>query len=169
MAQRLPFLGLSNLWMRRLMADAFNILIADRNRHVREFLRRELIAEGYRVQVAKDDKELLGMIDLEAPDLLILDLEIPCGGGLAVLENLQHHVPPVPVVIHTFLTEYANHPVIQQQASFVEKMANTDVLKAAIREMLKKRYPHKFGILDKSVAVRDGRENRRESEDESSD
>jgi len=148
------------------MADTFNILIADRNRHVREFLRRELMAEGYRVQVAKDDKELLSMIDMEAPDLLILDLEIPYGGGLAVLENLQHHVPPVPVVIHTFLTEYANHPVVQEQGSFVEKMANTDVLRAAIREMLKKRYPHKFGILGGPAHLPGGAERQRESDDE---
>lgn len=147
------------------MADTFNILIADRNRHVREFLRRELMAEGYRVQLAKDDKELLSMIAMEAPDLLILDLEIPYGGGLAVLNNLQHHHPPVPVVIHTFLTEYANHPVIQEQGSFVEKMANTDVLKAAIREMLKKRYPHKFGILGGPAHLPDG-EKLRESDDE---
>jgi len=118
------------------------------------------------VQVAKDDKELLGMIDLEAPDLLILDLEIPCGGGLAVLENLQHHIPPVPVVIHTFLTEYANHPVIQEQASFVEKMANTDVLKAAIVEMLRKRYPDRFGILGEPVQSHGSVEKQRESDDE---
>lgn len=148
------------------MADAFNILIADRNRHVREFLRRELMAEGYRVQVAKDDKELLSMVDTEAPDLLILDLEIPCGGGLAVLENLQHHVPPVPVVIHTFLTEYANHPVVREQGSFVEKMANTDVLKAAIREMLQKRYPYKFASLDETAQLPDGGKKQRESDNE---
>lgn len=148
------------------MADAFNILIADRNRHVREFLRRELMAEGYRVQVAKDDKELLSMIDVEAPDLLILDLEIPYGGGLAVLENLQTRVPPLPVVIHTFLTEYANHPVVQGQGPLVEKMANTDVLKAAIVEMLKKRYPQRFGILGGPDRLQGGGEKRRELEDE---
>ena len=130
------------------MGNKFHIIIADRNRHVREFLRRELISEGYRVRVAKDDKELLSMIDNETPDLLILDLEIPYGGGLAVLQRLRDRNPPLPVVIHTFLTEYANHPVLQEQASFVEKMANTDILKAAILEMLKKSYPFKFQPVD---------------------
>lgn len=130
------------------MGNKFHIIIADRNRHVREFLRRELISEGYRVRVAKDDKELLRMIDNETPDLLILDLEIPYGGGLAVLQRLRDRNPPLPVVIHTFLTEYANHPVLQEQASFVEKMANTDILKAAILEMLKKSYPFKFQPVD---------------------
>lgn len=130
------------------MANIFHILVADRNRHVREFLRRELISEGYRVELAKDDRELLQMIETEAPDLLILDLEIPYGGGLAVLQRLKDRNPRVPVVIHTFLTEYANHPVVQGQASFVEKMANTDILKAAITEMLRKSYPLKFQTVD---------------------
>lgn len=136
------------------MGNLFHILIADRNRHVREFLRRELISEGYRVQVAKDDRELLSMIDIEAPDLLILDLEIPYGGGLAVLQRLKDRNPPLPVVIHTFLTEYANHPDLQGQAALVEKMGNTDILKAAILEMLKKSYPFKFQALDKTCEHR---------------
>ena len=126
------------------MDGSFQILIADRNRHVREFLRRELISEGYRVLVAKDDRELLSIVDGEAPDLLILDLEIPYGGGLTVLQRLSNRNPPLPVVIHSFLTEYASDPAVQAQGSFVEKMANTDVLKAAILDILKKSYPHRF-------------------------
>ena len=47
------------------MYDKFTILIADRNRHVREFLRRELMAEDYCVEVAKDGREVLLMITAE--------------------------------------------------------------------------------------------------------
>ena len=126
------------------MGKAFTILIADRNRHVREFLRRELMAEGYRVQVAKDDREVLNCINSEPPHLLILDLEIPYTGGLSILEMLQARQAPIPVVIHSFLTEYANHPAIHCLASFVEKKGNTDCLKEAILEVLQKSYPQHF-------------------------
>ena len=126
------------------MGDAFSILIADRNRHVREFLRRELISEGYRVQVAKDDREVWTAITREPPDLLILDLEIPYGGGLNILVRLQEHEPPLPVVIHTFLTEYANHAAVEGRALFVEKRGNTDCLKEAVLDMLQKFYPRRF-------------------------
>ena len=44
------------------MAKTCKILIADRNRHVRDFLRRELGAEGYQVEVARDGREVLGRI-----------------------------------------------------------------------------------------------------------
>jgi CheY-like chemotaxis protein len=125
--------------------DKFTILIADRNRHVREFLRRELIAEDYCVEVAKDGREVLIMINAEKPpDLLILDLDIPFVGGLAILESLQDRFPPLPVVIHSFLTEYSNHPVVQRAATFVEKRGNIDRLKSAVVDVLRKSYPHRF-------------------------
>lgn len=130
------------------MGQAFSIVIADRNRHVREFLRRELRLEGYKVHVAKNDREVLSLIEQQEPDLLILDLEIPYAGGLAVLEVLRDRNPPIPVVIHTFLTEYATHPAVQSKTSFVEKAGNTDCLKAAILEMLWKFYPHRFGFSE---------------------
>ena len=72
------------------MSDDFTLLITDRNRHVRNFLRRELIAEGYQVEVAADGRDLLRKISLAGPpDLLILDLEIPPLGGAALLRKIQ--------------------------------------------------------------------------------
>lgn len=41
------------------MEKKFTLLIADRNRNVREFLKRELIAEGYGVKVARNGQEIL--------------------------------------------------------------------------------------------------------------
>ena len=66
------------------------ILIADRNRHVREFLRRELLAEGYQVEEARDGREILGLLNGGTlPDLLILDLELPFVSELKALELLH--------------------------------------------------------------------------------
>jgi DNA-binding response OmpR family regulator len=123
------------------MDRPFTILIADKNRHVRDFLRRELGAEGYRVRLAKDGRRLLMMIHLEdPPDLVILDPEIPYSGELEILEQIHAKTPPVPLIIHTFLTEYANNPLIGEWGIFVEKRGNIDHLKAAVSKMLKKCY-----------------------------
>lgn len=103
--------------------------------------------EGYRVLAAKNDREVLKCIDQEAPDLLILDLEIPYTGGLAVLEILRHRKPQIPVVIHTFLTDTTNHLATANEALVVEKVGNTDCLKTAILEMLWKFYPHRVGEM----------------------
>jgi DNA-binding response OmpR family regulator len=108
-------------------------------------LRRELAAEGYQVELAKDGREVLGMLDKEKlPDLLVLDLEIPHGGGVDILRLLQERKPMLPVVVHTLLTEYMSHPVVQKAAAFVEKTGdNIENFKAVILEVLWKSYPQR--------------------------
>ncbi len=127
------------------MPDEFVILVADRNRNVRDFLKRELSAENYRVQVAKDGREVLTMIDSYAPDLLTLDLELPYMDGISLLESIKEKKPSLPILIHSFLSDPLNHHSLQPLvAGFVEKSENTDRLKAAIVEVLKAFYPHRF-------------------------
>jgi DNA-binding NtrC family response regulator len=129
------------------MPAGFTILIADRNRHVRNFLRRELLKEGYRVEVARDGRDILRRMNVDGPpDLLILDLEIPYVGGLTILKRLTRRYPHLPVIIHTFPTEDANDPIVQNAAAFVEKMGNTDRLKQEIERVLREYYPHRCGL-----------------------
>lgn len=128
------------------MADQFTILIADRNPHVREFLRREFITEGYHVQVAKNGREVLRMIDVaDPPELLILDLDMPYVSGLAILEEIENLKLKLPVIIHTFCMEYEKHPAVQRAAGFWEKRGNNiDGFKTTISQVLRKYYPHRF-------------------------
>ncbi len=132
------------------MADHCKILIADRNRHVREFLRRELQAEGYRVDVAKDGRELLALIcGDDPPHLVILDLEIPFLEDLEIWTRLKNQQPALPVVIHTFLPEYPTHLTVPMAAAFLEKKGDTDELKAVIAEVINKHYPQESGRISK--------------------
>jgi DNA-binding response OmpR family regulator len=132
------------------VADHCKILIADRNRHVREFLRRELGAEGYQVEVARDGRELLAQVDgEEPPHLLILDLEIPFLEELEVWARLQDRQPALPVVIHSFLPEYPTRVMVPLAAAFLEKKGDTDELKAVVAEVIGKYYPKQFGLISK--------------------
>jgi len=124
------------------MNRPFRILIADRNRHVREFLRREFRLEGYRVQVARDSQEVLMMIDVqEPPDLVVLDLDMPPGDALEMLERLHAREPPLPVVVHAFLPELTGNSALDHAAALVEKKADTDSLKSVVVDVLRKWYP----------------------------
>jgi DNA-binding response OmpR family regulator len=136
-----------------LVENPLKILIADRNRHVREFLRRELSAEGYRVEVAKDGRELLSRIEgAEPPQLLILDLEIPYLEEMDLWERLNACRPPLPVVIHSFLPEYPTHLTVPLAAAFLEKRGDTDRLKAVVAEVMLRYNPQPAaGAREKKV------------------
>jgi CheY-like chemotaxis protein len=133
-----------------IMSNQFAILVADRNRNVREFLRREFEADGYFVQLAKDELELLHFLESDAePDLLILDLDMPIYGGPVLMDKLLDRRPRLPVVIHTLLTEDLGHQAVKRAAAFLEKRGNNiDHLKTVVIGVLRKCYPNRFLGLD---------------------
>jgi len=124
------------------VANTCKILIADRNRNVRDFLRRELTGEGYLVEVARDGREVLARLNGDQPPhLLILDLEIPYLDEAEVWARLKAHQPSLPVIIHTFLPEYPTNLTLPIAAAFLEKKGDTDLLKVVVAEVIEKHYP----------------------------
>ncbi len=117
--------------------DKKKILIADSNRHIRQFLCRELMAEGFTVVQAGIHTEIFNQLDQEpCPDLLILDPDIPNIGGAAVMLQLLGRLPRVPVVVYSTYPENGEHPVLGQADAFVEKIANPAFLIKSIRNVL---------------------------------
>jgi len=124
------------------MKRIFTILVADKNKNVRDFLHRELAAEGYEVVVARDGSQILSEIDREdGLDLLVFDLEMPDTDSSKIFEKAQNRQPPLPVIVHTFLTEEAERDSsLNKGEVYIEKSGNIDHLKAAIADMLKEFY-----------------------------
>ncbi len=119
--------------------ETIRILLADRNRHVRELLRRELETEGYVVAVARDAQEILGLLAQgEIPDLLILDLEIPYITEVNLLEQLQATHPTLPVIIHSFQPDNPQEFTLPNTVAFLEKAEDPDQLKTTIAGLVRK-------------------------------
>lgn len=119
------------------MKAKIHILIADRNPHVREFLKRELEAAGYAVQVAERGRQVLGWVyQDEALDLLILDPDLSDMDASVLLERLQDRIPCLPVILHTFDPEPS--PGFINVAAVVEKGGRSiERLKALISAISK--------------------------------
>lgn len=64
------------------------VLIADDERDVRDLLRFDLEADGYRVLEACNGREALGVLSHEAIEVLLLDLRMPEVSGWDVLTEL---------------------------------------------------------------------------------
>lgn len=115
---------------------SLHILIADRNPHVREFIKREMAADGHRIDVAENGRELLKWIFRDDTiDLLILDPDLPDAQASSLLTKLQDRLPYIPVVFHTFLSDYQNSLNIVNAIACVEKGARSiEHLKSVIAE-----------------------------------
>ena len=119
------------------MSPLKHILIADRNPHVRRFLKRELEAEGYRIRLAESGVEVLKWAFHPDPlDLIILDPDLPDTVAGQLMDKLKDRIPPIKVVIHAFLSDYAApHDKLSADA-FIEKGGNSiESLKKVILDL----------------------------------
>jgi len=116
----------------------FTILAADRNPHVRDFLKREMMAEGFQVDLAKNAREVLERVyQNESIDLVIIDPDMPDASQEELLAQLSDRIPNLPVVIHSFSTECAYQTEGPFDVAFVEKEGKSiEALKKIVREIL---------------------------------
>ena len=121
------------------MKTNFTLLIADRNPHVRTFLQREMTAAGYRVRLADNGREVLKWAFQGEPlDLIILDPDLPDADEAHVLEHLLDRIPMLPVIMHTYSSEYGIGLKDKKDVVFVEKCEDSvEHLKQIANEILK--------------------------------
>lgn len=116
------------------------LLLADRNRHVREFLKRELETEDHTVVTASSAQEILTVLGGgERFDLLILDLEVPYVVEANLLPQLQTFYPTLPILIHSFQPDNPQALATCHNAIFLEKNEDPAQLKATVAALLKAR------------------------------
>ena len=142
------------MYLPKPVKNEFTILIADRNPRIREFLKREMKAEGYRVRLAGNGQEVMRLIYSREPvHIVVIDLDLPDVSELSILEKLQERIPTLPVVVHTFLSEYINHPAVLSTAALVEKKGNSiDRLKQVVSDIMRKSYPEHYEAVSESAS-----------------
>ncbi len=120
------------------MDRKINILLADRNRHVRTFLQRELAGEGYQVILAAEDRELLHLLQTDhLPDLLILDPDLPSYSTKAELLALLHfQYPSLPILIYSLLNDDRKYGEMSGVVGCLEKGEDIGFLKRLIAEVI---------------------------------
>ncbi len=104
------------------MKKQYKILVADRNPNVREFLKRELLAEGFQVQLSDKGNDVLKIVfDPQSPDFVIIDPDLPDIERETLLKRLGDRIPELPVIIHAFSFEETDYSAFLKKFSFVEK------------------------------------------------
>lgn len=79
------------------------ILVVDDNRSIARLLQQMLQAKGHPVQLAHDGLEALARVAAQAPDLILLDLDMPNLGGYEVCRRVKQNPATrfIPIIIIT--------------------------------------------------------------------
>jgi DNA-binding NtrC family response regulator len=84
----------------------FIILVADRNKHIRELLKRELSDDGHQVIPAKTASEVVEIIStVDSIHLIIIDFDLPDGDLADIRLKLKGRFDKIPVIIHSYGSE----------------------------------------------------------------
>ena len=119
--------------------DPVRLLIADDSAILRQRLATQLAQDPQVTVVAEagDTQETLALVETERPDVVVLDLSMPGGGGIAVLEALRGRAsrPAVVVLTNHVLEEYRERCLGLGAAAFLDKSADAGGVIQALRSL----------------------------------
>ncbi|HEX7376102.1 MAG TPA: response regulator [Pirellulales bacterium] len=115
------------------MPRSLTVSIADDEPLTRQVLDRILAALGHRVlNAAENGQQFIEQCRRQAPDLAIIDLEMPMLDGLATAEELRA-ISSIPIILLSGHPDF--HQVVRQQEPidvYLPKPVTLGVLQAAI-------------------------------------
>jgi DNA-binding response OmpR family regulator len=118
---------------------ASKILVVEDDQDIRQLLQLQLTAAGYETAFAHDGVTALSKARKERPDLILLDLGLPAGGGFVVIERLRAlpELEMLPVIVVTARgAEEGEKAVALGARSYFPKPFDAGELVAEIRQAL---------------------------------
>ncbi len=119
------------------------VLVVDDEAKVRVPLARFLSLQGYEVIEAADGREAVELARGRTPDIVLLDIAMPCKSGIEVLKELAPGMPDTGFIMVTGNEdeELARSCLQFGAFDYVPKPVDPDVLASSIRARLQVRRP----------------------------
>lgn len=116
------------------------ILIVDDDPDILKLLRFKLSQEGYKVVVATDAYSGIQTAHREKPDLIILDIMLPAGGGYHTLKNIRltPQGSQTPIVILTGMQDPELRQKIELEGveAYMQKPLDYQLMSETIKKLL---------------------------------
>ncbi len=116
------------------------ILVIEDEGDLAKVLKKRLTSSGFEVIISLDAYQGIEAAHKEKPDLIILDLMMPAGGGQTVLKNLKISKDtmsiPVVVITGTKNEELKNEILAQGVEAYLEKPYDSEELIKIIKKIL---------------------------------
>ncbi|MBP8067335.1 MAG: response regulator [Pedobacter sp.] len=114
------------------------IMVCDDDRGISEMLELLLTDEGYEISTEISSLHLLKRIEMEMPDLLLLDIWMPVISGDQILKSMKATplICDIPVLMYSASTE--GHKIAQASGAdaFIAKPFDVDKLLQMIEKMI---------------------------------
>lgn len=119
---------------------AKKVLVVEDDPVTRQVLQATVAGAGYQVSVAADTNGALTEAKRNRPDLVILDLGLPAGGGLTFLERLKLFpaLSAMPIVVVSGKDRAANEPRAREvgASAYFQKPVQPEEILAAIARLI---------------------------------
>jgi len=112
------------------------ILLVDDEESIHLLYREELEEEGYEVHSALSGEEALEKLHIIAPDLVILDINMPGMNGIDVLRRMKEINQAMPVILSSAYQEFKQDLASWASDDYIVKSSNLEELKNAVRKYL---------------------------------
>jgi len=117
------------------------ILIVDDEEGIRMLYSMELEDEGYEVITLPDGKDLLAIVDKEAPDCIILDIKMREYNGLDLLQQIRKRHYDLPVILNSAYSSFKVDLKAVAADYYVVKSSDLGELKDKLKIALETRIP----------------------------
>ncbi len=117
------------------------ILIVDDEDVIRMLYGEELEDEGYNVITTGSGHGLVGLVERERPDLVILDIKMAEHNGLDLLQDIRREFYNIPVILCSAYSSYKGDLKAIAADYYVVKSADLSELKQKIKMALEGHVP----------------------------
>jgi diguanylate cyclase (GGDEF)-like protein len=125
----------------RVPAPPARILIVDDHEDNVELLRARLEARGYATLAATDGEEAIARVEMERPDLVLLDVMMPKVDGIEAVRRIKANraLPFIPIILQTALDSTADkvEGLDAGADDYITKPINFAELEARVRTQLR--------------------------------
>jgi two-component system response regulator (stage 0 sporulation protein F) len=115
------------------------ILVVDDEEGLRLLYKEVLKEEGYEVLTARNGREAIQQLEVEKPDLIILDIVMPVMDGMEALGRIVGKDRKIPIILNTSYAGYQQDFMSWAADAYLTKSADFSELINKVRELLRKR------------------------------
>jgi DNA-binding response OmpR family regulator len=131
----------------------FNIIIVEDNSELRLGLEDHLEQDGFRVSALEDGEKLSSVINEEAPDAILIDLNLPNEDGIEIIKRVKRAYPSLGVVVLTARVRSLDRKLAYEAGAdvFLTKPAGVDEVSTVLKSLCRRVAPpmqNKDWVLD---------------------